>query len=220
MKIYKHPTVVAVRSLHETIIVRRNAYATVYEQLDAFAKNLAKAYRAGDERAVIEIKNFVPGFGKSTMEEVLTAGLSDADLQQCIATEYGFENWDAVEATAKVAFDEDFETAVDFLLTGKKAELETLLRKQPKLIEQQSQYAHRAGLIHYVAANGVELWRQIVPENIVEMTELLLEKGAEPEQKHNIYGGQGNVRSLVESSGHPFAAGVGAALVEILTAKA
>jgi len=219
MKIYKHPTVAAVRSLHETIIVRRNAYATLHEQLDAFARNLAKAYQAGDERAVIEIKNALPGSGKSTAEEVLQAGLSEEDFRQCIAAEYGFENWAAVESEGKVALNEDFETAVDLLLTGEKTKLKTLLRKQPELAQQQSQYGHRAGLIHYLAANGVEIWRQIVPENAPELAKLLLETGANLEQEHNIYGGQGDVLELIESSGHPFAAGVGEELVQVLKEK-
>jgi len=62
------------------------------------------------------------------------------------------------------------EQAVNYLLSGQKAELQQLLEEFPHLISATSKYGHQATILHYTASNGVEFWRQKVPYNLVEMT--------------------------------------------------
>ena len=57
--------------------------------------------------------------------------------------------------------------------------LKKLLREDPELIRARSTREHRATLLHYVSANGVESYRQKTPKNIVRITKLLLDAGAE-----------------------------------------
>ena len=58
----------------------------------------------------------------------------------------------------------------------------------------------RRPLLHYVAANGVEDFRQKTPDNIVEIAELLLDAGAEVNAESNAYGGGCTALGLVATS--------------------
>jgi ankyrin repeat protein len=75
---------------------------------------------------------------------------------------------------------------------------------------------HRATLLHYVAANGVEGYRQRTPKNAAEITRILLEAGAEVDALAELYGGQSTTMSMLVSSCHPAKAGVQVVLVEML----
>jgi ankyrin repeat protein len=76
-----------------------------------------------------------------------------------------------------------------------------------------------ATLLHHVAANGIEVERQLQsPPNAPAIMRLLLERGAEPDAVCDTYGG-GRTQTtlyLLVSSCVPAAAGVQAALVEEL----
>ena len=75
---------------------------------------------------------------------------------------------------------------------------------------------HRATLLHYVAANGVENYRQRTPANAVDVARTLLRAGAGPDALADLYGGQCTTMSLLVSSDHPARAGVQSALVDTL----
>src|SRR5678809_1721682 len=74
---------------------------------------------------------------------------------------------------------ETFYQAVKFITSGDEYALRSLLAKHPDLIRQRSRANHRATLLHYVAANGVEGEVQLSPGNAPAITRLLLEAGAE-----------------------------------------
>jgi ankyrin repeat protein len=63
-------------------------------------------------------------------------------------------------------------------------------------------------LLHYVSANGVEDFRQKTPKSIVEITNLLLDAGAEVDAESDAYGGGCTTLGLVATSVHPEQAGV------------
>ncbi|MEL6717594.1 MAG: ankyrin repeat domain-containing protein, partial [Bacteroidota bacterium] len=92
---------------------------------------------------------------------------------------------------------------VNAILAGNIVLLKELINESPKLTEAHSQYGHAATLLHYVASNGVELWRQKVPFNLVEITEYLLACGADRQAKMKVYGGQFDTLSLLQTSEHP-----------------
>ena len=209
MRMYISTDVALVQAIHYPIYSDRSAYHTVKAQLVLFADALHQAYEAGNEAACIEIKNHHPDFLGKSNDLIMNTGLSLEDFQLIIAKEYGFVDWNDVVNSANTSFYEPFEIAVDHLLSGELEPLDALLNEIPNLINRSSVYAHRAGLIHYVAANGIELWRQQIPHNLVEVTALLLQKGVNPNQVHNIYNGQGNTLGLIQSSAHPYDAGIG-----------
>ena len=108
-------------------------------------------------------------------------------------------------------------------MNGDLAVLEFALRRNPALIGARSSRiccfdppVHRATLLHYVAANGVEAYRQRTPPNAVEIARALLEAGAEPDAFADMYGAQCTTMSMLVSSGHPAKAGLQVPLVELL----
>ena len=149
------------------------------------------------------------------------ATCSLADAQFVIARAHGYENWHAFSAqiTAQIRHhspESQFEAAVETIVTGDAPFLERLLRENPELIRARSTREHRATLLHYVAANGVEGYRQKTPKNIAKIAEILLRAGAEVDAEANVYGGGATALGLAATSVHPERAGVQIALLETL----
>jgi len=111
-----------------------------------------------------------------------------------------------------------FEAAVDAIVTGDLSTLESLLRAHPDLVRARSSRVHRATLLHYVSANGVEDYRQRTPPNAVAVARLLLEAGGEVDAVAETYGGGSaqTTMNLLVSSCHPAEAGLQSALAEVL----
>lgn len=145
------------------------------------------------------------------------------DAQFVIARSHGFASWqkfathlDALAHTgSNVSY---FEAAADAVVAGDVPRLQYLLAKDPSLVHQTSSREHRATLLHYVAANGVEGYRQKTPPNIVEIAELLLGAGADVDAVADLYGAECTTLGLTATSVHPEHAGVQAALLATLLA--
>src|SRR4051794_637922 len=102
----------------------------------------------------------------------------------------------------------EFEAAVQPVASRGMATLATLIRQRSGLVRGRSAREPRATLLHYVAANGVEDYRQRTPKNAVEVARFLLESGAEVDALADTYGRnwwQTTMNPLVSSS-HPAAA--------------
>jgi hypothetical protein len=131
-----------------------------------------------------------------------------AEAQFLIARVHGFASWrdfaHHVERASRENTD-PFESGADAVVTGDLATLESLLRGNPDLIRTRSAREHRATLLHYVAANGVEDFRQVTPPNAVAIAKSLLEAGAEVDALANTYGGgkAQTTLNLLVSSTHP-----------------
>jgi hypothetical protein len=145
-----------------------------------------------------------------------------ADAQHLIAEAHGYESWGAfaqyVEDAEGKRPRDDFELAADAVVNGDLATLESLVRKNPALIRARSRRVHRATLLHYVAANGVEDFRQKTPKNAVEIARFLLASGSEVDAVAETYDGGHwqTTMNLLVSSGHPAGAGLMPALVDVL----
>jgi hypothetical protein len=94
--------------------------------------------------------------------------------------------------------------------------LRSLLSEHPELIDQRSTRAHRAPLLHYVTANGVEDYRQLSPGNAVDVARILLDAGARVDATSDAYGGQSTALGLVATSTPPRRAGVQLPLIDLL----
>ncbi len=112
---------------------------------------------------------------------------------------------------------ERFEAAVEAVTGGDTEMLRALLHEDPSLATARSTREHRATLLHYVAANGVEDERQRTPPNAVEIARMIVDAGADPNATAEFYGGGPGSTALVAlvSSGHPYDAGVQEELVEV-----
>jgi len=109
-----------------------------------------------------------------------------------------------------------FERAADAVVSGDAAKLRELLDEEPSLIQARSPRPHRATLLHYCGANGVEEERQRTPDNAVLILQLLLERGAEVNATCKLYRGGTTTMELVLTSIHPARAGLRLALGEVL----
>jgi len=144
-----------------------------------------------------------------------------ADAQFVIARSHGFESWPKfarhiAEAARENSSQSRFEAAADAIVNGDAAMLKRLLREEPALIRTRSSRQHGATLLHYVAANGIENYRQKTPKNIVEIAGILLDAGAEVDATANVYGGGSTVLGLAATSIHPERAGLQEALLQVL----
>ena len=110
----------------------------------------------------------------------------------------------------------DFESAVDAVISGDVAALRSMLQRDPELVRRRSEREHRATLLHYIAANGVEQERQGTPPNAVEVAVSLLQAGAEVDAPAEMYGAPCTTLTLLVSSTPPAEAGLQAALAETL----
>lgn len=156
---------------------------------------------------------------KKTNEQSARCTLAGA--QFFVAGCHGFANWPKfakhLEAVARAnSAVSQFESAADAIVGGDIATLEKLLRNNPELVQARSTREHRSTLLHYVSANGVEDFRQKTPKNIVEITKLLLDAGADSNAECDAYGGRCTTLGLAATSYWPEAAGVQIPLLELL----
>jgi ankyrin repeat protein len=184
------------------------------------AKALFKALVAGDESARWRFKWNHPRFRDQPAAAVLMATLSPADAQLVLAHEYAFETWADVERFADaVARDGPvarFETAVEAVISGDAGKLRAMIEKAPELVMARSTRRHHATLLHYIAANGVEGFRQKTPPNAVEIATLLLDAGAVPDALADMYDAKCTTMSMLVSSSPPHEAGLQGPLAETL----
>ena len=146
-----------------------------------------------------------------------------SDAQFLVAQAHGFASWAAFSAHLEgLAFSgsdaREFEAAADAVVAGDLTTLDAMLTANPSLVRARSPRTHRATLLHYVAANGVEDFRQKSPINAVAIARRLLTAGAEPDALAETYGGGNDqtTMNLLVSSTHPDEAGVQAPLVDVL----
>jgi hypothetical protein len=214
------------------------------EQYKKLAKDLLRAAKSPDpdairnwstnwvkglvERSRIEITPQLPvrtdywirdvaNFAQAKMPD----GSRLSDAQFVIARSLGFPSWSKFARHTHSPTDTDsreaqFEAAADAIVTGDVSALKQLLRENTRLARQRSTREHSATLLHYCSANGVEGYRQKTPKNIVEITRILLEAGAEVDAGADVYGGDCTTLGLTATSIHPEKAGVQEELMQVL----
>jgi ankyrin repeat protein len=180
----------------------------------------------GDLRARFDQRvNQIEDFAWKTLSasDRRTAICTLADAQFVIARVHGFKSWPhcarhinaLTRTTSPIS---RFESAVEAVITGDMAALRRLLRASPALIRARSPRDHQATLLQYVAANGVEGFRQKTPENAVDVAKLLLGAGADVDAPNWPDGpaGPGTTLGEVATSAHPARAGVQIPLMQTL----
>ena len=212
-------------------------FRAALQRYQSQAEDLFAAYKMGDSEAILRIKQRHPRFLDPKIRwlslnpsdsEVQSAGLELSDAQLALARWYDFQDWLALSEYAGAVTKENspvfrFESAVEAVITGDAATLTSLLRDHPELVRARSTRVthfdppvHRATLLHYIAANGVEGYRQKSPANAVAIAKILLNAGAEVDALADMYGGQCTTMAMLVSSSPPANAGVQVPLVETL----
>ena len=186
------------------------------------AADLRAACAAGDAETVARVGRLLPRRNRAPTGAALR--LSVANALFALARQYGFASWPALKQhveslrAAEGVADVHFDAAVQAVITGDAAALSTLLREHRPLARARSPAEHRCTLLHYTAANGIEMHLQKTPPNAVAICRLLLAAGSEVDALAETYGG-GSAQTtlcLLVSSVHPHRAGVQAELVRVL----
>jgi len=194
--------------LYDGLIDERAWTRTACEQVEQLADRLLDGHRAKLPGAVVELHNWHPNAGRRSTQELLDHSLSRSDVLETVARAHGFASWREAEFGGRTRGDPVFERAIEDLLVGDIPALAAALDRAPDLVVRRSHYGHRAMLLHYLAANGVETYRQRVPLNASSIAAILVQRGADVLATASMYGKNQSVRGLLLSSGHPRAAGV------------
>jgi hypothetical protein len=205
--VYMSSSVAAVRALWDRSGLL--AGPVIGAQLSQFAEALVAAHAAGERSAAVPVGNW-SDHGDDELRSTGRLSLQRARL--IVARDHGFTTWSSIEGEC----DPLFEVAVDAVVLGRAKQLTDLLAEHPDLVARRSAYGHRATLLHYTAANGVEIRRQVVPANAVEIAAALLAAGADRSAKLHAYGGTFDVLEMLKTSAHPHTAGVAAEIEHVL----
>jgi ankyrin repeat protein len=212
------------------------AFSSPLSAYESQAALLLAAQRAADPDAINLFHEKHPRFLDDKVKwlpkpisdsEIRDAALTLDDARLAIARNYDFRDWPAlagyVESVSHDGPILEFESAVEAVVSGDLAALQSALRRDPDLVRARSTRiccfdppVHRATLLHYVAANGVEGYRQKTPPNAVEIARVLLESGSEPDAFADMYGSRCTTMGMLVSSGHPAEAGLQVRLTELL----
>ena len=155
--------------------------------------------------------------GDTSLDIALTV---ESDQERIVRLLLEHQRGKAVRMLPAPGIDEVFEDAADALVNGDEETLRSLLAGYPELIRARSSRPHRCTLFHYLGANGFEEERQKTPENALEIINILIEAGADPNALCYTYrGGPGeNTIGLMTSSGHPREAGLTMAMTSAMIA--
>jgi hypothetical protein len=166
------------------------------------------------EPAAVEILHFA-----EMDAEVPTDRLDLEMARLAVAKDHWYLNWSDALAHGEDTVDARFEAAADAIHDGALDTLSRLLDEEPSLVRMRSPFPHRQTLLHHVAANGIEVERQLrSPPNAVDVLRLLIERGSDPDATCDSYGGGNGATTmcLLVSSANPCVAGTQVGLVEEL----
>jgi len=212
------------------------AFNAPLEQYIAQADALFAGWNSSNAGAVRVFRNRHPKFlddkipwleRHMTDAEVRATPIDRDDARLALARWYEFQDWqrlaEYVATVQQPGPTARFERAVEAVIDGDIATLKQLLAEDPGMVRARSTRVnhfdppmHRSTLLHYVAANGVEGYRQRSPKNAAQVAKVLLDAGADPNALSWAYGGQCTTMALLVSSTPPARAGVQVPLVETL----
>jgi hypothetical protein len=205
--VYVDPRVQKVLDLYADILAGEFYSLPVKAQLEVQAARLTEALRKGDDAVCFQIGSWHPGLVGQNDDAILKQSFSMDDARATIAREFGFNDWNEVESASDRMSSLKFERAVNTMLSGNLSLLQVMVGESPELINETSQYGHNATLLHYAETNGVESYRQVVPQNLAEIVDFLIASGADPASKAGIYGAS-TPRQLFVSSKHSYESNV------------
>jgi len=181
--------------------------------LSKIGEVIHQAVTHDDQRIRPVINNYHPQFLGASWSEILAKSLTLDEALDASAYYFGFAGYEEVP---DLIIDRGFEEAIDLMLTGDMPSFIEVIENDKSLLNKRSQFGHQATLWHYLGSNGVEIHRQVVPINIVEIIQLFLDWDIDPSVTMEVYGGQHTMKQLLVTSAHPREAGVLEKCIDIL----
>lgn len=208
--------VFALRELHSDLLSRDYMDSSILDRLASQANSILNGHKTGNSAVVFHLGSWCADFIGMDTAQIMGSILNLDQCQETIAKEHGYKNWSEVETLQGIMLDAEFEKSVDAVVQGDISQLQRRLCTRPELAKQRSQYGHRATLLHYIGANGVESYRQITPLNAAEVASCLIRAGADVNAGAKMYGGSTTALNLVLTSAHPHNAGIASEIAEVL----
>jgi hypothetical protein len=162
------------------------------------AKDLVKTHAARTLAAAQLIREFHPRFSGASDEAIFAAEFKLSAAQLTVAREHGFPSWARLKRRIEKPVPSDrldlphherignpvFRRAVNIIDTGDVAGLRAHLKQHPRLARQHvifegMNYFENPSLLEFIAENPIR--HNKMPENIVEVTEAILESGVDRE---------------------------------------
>jgi len=196
------------------------------DHLKQKAKDLIKAHAARTLASAQLIREFHPRFSGFSDTAIFAAEFKLSDAQLTVAREHGFHGWTRLKRRIEKPVPSDrldlphheriedpkFRRAVDLIDAGDVAGLRAHLKQNPGLARKRvvfegMNYFENPSLLQFIAENPTR--RNAMPENIVAITEVILEAGVERAEIEVTL-------SLVATSSVALATGKQDALIELL----
>lgn len=207
MNTYTHAHVKAVRKLQYSALELLFTGTSLGKFLKSYAQNLEAGFQVKNEAVFVDISNYYkPLIGRSK-ELVFNEKLGDVQFLNIAASVHGFASYDLITNKEEI-LNATFEKAVEYVVSGNIEKLAEVLQLDSALTNRHSLFGHKAQLIHYCASNAVEIYRQVVPDKLLEIIKLLIKYGADPKVKIPVYGGHFDYFELFSTSAHPIKSGV------------
>ncbi len=189
--------------------------------IESLAKATGRISRPHARREMDRAADHVEAFAARQAKEKAPLPLALADAHFVLARSHGFLSWPKfvahLDRLAHSGSDvASFEAAADAIVSGDEETLRRLIASDSGLVRARSTREHRATLLHYTSANGVEGYRQVTPKNIVAITRMLLDAGADVDAEADMYGGGSTTLGLAATSAHPRITGVQIPLLRLL----
>ena len=214
--IYFPKNIKELRAFYGDLLFEPERSVSIKNHLQDIAVRLHQGLEQKLDFLFVEVNNYHKGYLGQAIETLKSANDLESMAFTTIANEHGFMSWKEVEELGTSKYNGNFEQVVNSMLEGDYERFKELLKSNPDLIFGKSKYGHEATLLHYMCSNGVEFWRQIVPFNLPKMMKLLLESGGNPIATMNVYNGHFEPIELLTTGAHPYAAGIGKELEEVL----
>ncbi|MGH2852286.1 MAG: hypothetical protein ACRDLP_16950 [Solirubrobacteraceae bacterium] len=200
MQVFVAADVGAVCDLYEDLLGEEALERSGEAQLRLLADRLADGHRDRRRGAFVELHNWHPRLGAECEAAIWSVDLGERDFLDTVARGHGYASWDAVGSARPAP---PFEAALDAVLCGDLVALDASLRADATIVRRRSHWGHGATLLHYLAANGVEIYRAVVPANAADVARLLIDNGADVTSPATLYGGGATTLGLLRTSGPP-----------------
>lgn len=204
INVHRDPQVESLIELFDGLLTASNYQIPIRSHIEQLSERVLSGHKSKHPGIVFVTAS---KFGKKSLSDIFSSEFTLADARNCVAKDFSYENWAAIENLGALKPDAAFESLIDSLLVGDLKSIKNAIAVKPELVHQRSSFPHKSTLLHYTGSNGVEGYRQVVPSNLAQIVETLLLSGADASLEAKVYGGC-TAENLMKTSKHSHDAGL------------